>query len=290
MDRWDGGSLHIISFVINFSVQEPVPIQRISVEVTNRCQKGCPFCYNASGPRKTTRWTASSLIAFVLSCHAAGTKAVSFGGGEPLLFEGIFQVLEELEGVLFRSLTTNGLLLEQKETFQALVSKRPDKVHISIHDVENDTEVKRVLRQVKRLEDRGITSGINLLIRHSTLSAARDAAEEIRSRGIGPERVIYIPMHGADAPSPEEVADAAGGKPFQSVSCLKGCRISPRFCSISWDQTVGWCSYTSSRSRLQERTASGLASALQDLPLVHCENHLPRIEGEVHERVSSSPQ
>src|SRR5262245_17877985 len=89
----------------------PMPLERISIEVTNRCAKACWFCYNHSLPEGSTRWRPDELVAFVSDCAANGIKAVSFGGGEPLQYEGLFEVLERLRGTLFRSITTNGLLL-----------------------------------------------------------------------------------------------------------------------------------------------------------------------------------
>src|SRR5437762_10445372 len=83
----------------------------ISIELTNRCAKACWFCYNHSRPEGATRWTVDDVVAFVLDCSAHGVEAVSFGGGEPLQFEGVFDVLTRLDGVLFRSLTSIGLLL-----------------------------------------------------------------------------------------------------------------------------------------------------------------------------------
>ena len=38
------------------------PIERLSVELTNRCGKGCAFCYNASRPAGETRWTPDEVV------------------------------------------------------------------------------------------------------------------------------------------------------------------------------------------------------------------------------------
>src|SRR5581483_6092140 len=153
----------------------PMPFERISIEVTNRCQKACPFCYNHSLPEGDTRWTADELVAFVHDCAAHGTKAASFGGGEPLQFDGLFDVLTRLAGVLFRSITSNGLLLHG-ELLARLVEAKPDKVHLSIHFPEHEGEVRRVVRQVHGLADLGVRSGVNCLRARSKLEAARRAA------------------------------------------------------------------------------------------------------------------
>ena len=220
-----------------------MPFERISIEVTNRCQKACSFCYNHSLPEGDTRWTADELVAFVRDCAAHGTRAVSFGGGEPLQFAGLFDVLTRLGGVLFRSITSNGLLLHG-DALARLVAARPDKVHLSIHFPEHDGEVRRVVRQVHELADLGVRSGVNFLVARSKLEAARRAAAWVRDSGIANERIVYLPMRGRDTPTPEEMATVAGGTAFQSMSCLMACGRSERFCSVGWDKRVAWCSYT----------------------------------------------
>jgi molybdenum cofactor biosynthesis enzyme MoaA len=246
-----------------------VTLERISIEVTNRCGKACWFCYNHSQPAGATSWTVAELLSFVRDCAAHGIKAVSFGGGEPLQYDGIFDVLEELRGVLFRSMTTNGLPLNE-EVFDRLTAAGPDKVHLSVHFPERETEVQRVIGQVKELERRGIKSGINLLVARSNREAAGRAAATIRDAGINNDRIVYLPMRGRDTPTPAEVSAVAGGGPFQSMSCLTACGKSPRFCSVGWDKRVAWCSYTTTRAALAELTYAGLEAALDGLGLEFC--------------------
>ena len=106
--------------------------------------------------------------------YAHGVKAVSFGGGEPLQYEAIFEVLERLRGVLFRSLTTSGLKLEGP-MLDRLAAAAPEKVHVSIHFPERSAEVERVIGQVGELAGRGLRTGLNLLVSRSHLGAAARA-------------------------------------------------------------------------------------------------------------------
>lgn len=244
-------------------------IERLSIEVTNRCSKQCNFCYNHSHPSGNTTWTPDELISFVLDCVESGTQAVSFGGGEPLEYPGLFEVLQQLRGVLFRSITSNGLQLRD-DTLEQLIAVHPDKVHLSIHFPEQLREVTRVIEQVNQLELLGIRSGVNLLVSASNLAAAGQASKMLREAGITPDRVVYLPMRGKNTPTPKQIASVAGGLPFQSMSCLTVCKKSDRFCAITWDKQVAWCSYTSARRPLQALTAEALEMALQDLPLVFC--------------------
>jgi sulfatase maturation enzyme AslB (radical SAM superfamily) len=254
--------------VTGLPLTQSLNLDRLSVELTNRCAKACWFCYNHSQPEGATSWTADELVAFVSDCAANGVKAVSFGGGEPLQHADLFGVLGRLRGVLFRSLTTNGLLLP--DLLDRLVAAAPDKVHVSIHFPERDAEVRRVVRQVRELEQRGVRSGVNFLVARSNLPAATRAAAEVREAGIGNDRIVYLPMRGRDTPTPAEVAAVAGGGPFQSMTCLAGCGKSPRFCSVGWDKRVAWCSYTATRAALPELTYRGLAATLPGLGLEFC--------------------
>jgi sulfatase maturation enzyme AslB (radical SAM superfamily) len=246
-----------------------IPFERVSVELTNRCGKGCWFCYNHSLPDGDTRWTPDELVAFVTDCANHGVKAVSFGGGEPLQYPAVFEVLARLRGRLFRTLTSNGLLLTP-EVLDQLTEAAPDKVHLSIHFPQRVAEVERVIGQVHELTRRGIRSGVNFLVARSNLDAARTAARAVRQAGIGNDRIIYLPMRGQDTPTPRELATVAGGPALQSMSCLLACGPSLRFCSVGWDKTVAWCSYTSSRARLEELTYRGLTTAMTGLGLEFC--------------------
>lgn len=246
-----------------------MPIEFLSIELTNRCDKGCGFCYNGSGADGDTRWTAEEAVAFVMDCAKHGTKAVSFGGGEPMLFPGLIDVLGALQGKVFRSITTNGLMLADADQFARLVSARPDKVHVSIHRPASAAEVSRVVATVRELQSAGIESDINLLVAADGVAAATQAARTLRDAGIDNTRIVYLPQRGTNTPTPRAIGALASG-PFQSTTCLTSCRESPRFCSVSWDKTAARCSYTSARRRMHSLSHQGMIAALEGLGITHC--------------------
>jgi molybdenum cofactor biosynthesis enzyme MoaA len=247
-----------------------VQIERLSIELTERCSKGCGFCYNGSNREGATSWELDELRAFVLDCAAHGTRAFSFGGGEPLeVPELLWPILEALRGVAFRSMTTNGLLLDDA-SIARLVEAAVDKVHVSIHTPSDLDEVARVIANVTALANAGIRSGVNLLVRKSRLDAAHDAARALNAAGIANERIVYLPMRGTDVPSPRDVATVAA-TPFQSTTCLSHCHASPRFVAISARKSIGWCSYTVERRILAAPTHAALLAAADGLGLVDCD-------------------
>lgn len=242
-------------------------MQRLSIEVTDRCDRACAFCYAHARPDGARAWEPGELVAFVLDCAAHGTEAVSFGGGEPLQWPPLLDVLRRTRGRLIRSLTTNGLLLD--ELLPALRDAAPEKVHVSVHHPHDEVEVARAARQVAALEAAGIKGGVNLLVRRSGLAAARDAADALHRSGVGNDRIVFLPMRYGDTPAPEELAQVAGG-PFQSATCLAGCAPSPRFASLAADRTAARCSYTRRRAKLPAPTHAALVQALEGMELEPC--------------------
>lgn len=251
--------------------------ERISLELTNQCSKGCSFCYNDSRPGGTTHWARSEVVDFVYDCAANGVQAVSFGGGEPLEYDGVYDILRSLDGVLFRSVTTNGLLLDT-DALGPLVDARPDKVHVSLHFPQSRVEIDRVIRHVLLLERHGITAGVNLLVAHSQLESVREAAQCLADSGIQKHQIVYLPMRGNDTPTFIELANSVATQEFQSMTCLKECGASSRFCSIGWNKTVGWCSYTESRRKLKELTYYGLCEAMNGIGLRPCDKSLVQLQ------------
>lgn len=243
----------------------------MSIELSQRCGKACWFCYSESSSAGASQFSAGDLLGLARDAALHGVRAVSFGGGEPLESPILWPLLRGLEGSLFRSLTSNGLLLDDPAVFSELIAARPDKVHVSIHFPTNLVEVDRVIEQVDRLAAAGVRSGINLLVRRSQLEAATLATRRLHSAGIDNRRIVFLPMRGQDTPTPQEIAGVAGGA-FQSMTCLAECGASPRFCAVRWDASVAWCSYTQSRRPLQAMTYAAVLSALSNLDVEFCGN------------------
>jgi len=242
--------------------------ERVSIELTRRCQKACDFCYNQSGPQAQDAWAPEDVIGFVKSIAQHGTRAVSLGGGEPLQYPGLDEVFGALSGLVFLSMTTNGLLLDQQ--LERISRLNPNKVHISIHYPKRRGEVERVTRQVLLLRRMGIRAGVNLLVRHDEIPVVADVARQLRDAGITNESIVYLPMRGqAHTPTPADIAHVAGG-PFQSMTCLGTCGKSPQFCSLNARQEAAHCSYTTERRKLASLDAAGLSHALKGLGLRYC--------------------
>lgn len=245
----------------------------LSIDLSNYCSKQCSFCYNHSRKEGNTMWTPEEVISFASDCISHGIKAVSLGGGEPFEYDGIFEVIEALYPKCYLSVTTNGLPLEAPATWERLMQHKPDKIHVTIHQPQDIREVERVETLIKRLAETGIKPGLNLLVGADKIDAATSVYSRLRQT-LEADQIIVIPQRYGNTPTPKQLATVAGGKPFQSPSCLLKCIRPKEFCSISWDKKVNSCSYALGKQPLHSLSYQGMIDALKLVEWHSCKTRL----------------
>ena len=245
-------------------------IELLSIDLSNYCSKECPFCYNHSHRHGNIMWTPEEVISFASDCIANGVKAVSLGGGEPFEYHGIFRIIAALQPLAYLSVTTNGLPLLRPETWAAMLHHRPDKVHVTLHNPDDNAELHRVLRQIAMLSETAITPGVNLLVSSTNLEYCRSAYERLRTV-LEARQIILVPMRFRNTPTPKELALVAGGQHFQAPSCIIQCKQPDNFCSVSWDKRVNYCSYAGGKRPLKDLTYRGLLSSLSEINFTTCQ-------------------
>lgn len=238
------------------------PIEIISIDLSNHCSKGCPFCYNQSTAKGASAWTVSEVIAFAKDCIAHGTQAISLGGGEPFEYDGIFEIISVLYPLCYLSVTSNGLPLLQDKILKKLTENHPDKIHISIHNPGDYNEVERIINQLLQLKNLGIKTGVNLLISDTTTTDATSAYGRLRTI-LKKEQIILIPIRPIHTPTPKQLSEVANGESFQAPSCLLKCSPPSNFVSVSWDKKVNRCSFAPNKVALKSLDYDGLMDALR---------------------------
>ena len=242
-------------------------IELLSIDLSNYCSKQCPFCYNHSRRDGNTMWKPSEVIDFASDCIKHGVKAVSLGGGEPFEYDGVFELIDALYPLCYLSVTSNGLPLENKETWRMLGAHKPDKIHLTIHQPDNEAEVSRVEKKLKEIDSIGVKPGLNLLVGADKVEYAKEVFARI-SNILKSDQIILVPQRFSNTPTPQQLA--AGGKPFQSPSCLLKCQRPTSFCSVSWDKKVNSCSFASGKESLERLDYYGLENALKRVNWKNC--------------------
>lgn len=244
-------------------------IEIISIDISNFCSKQCDFCYNRSNNQGCSLWKPQEVIDFGMDCVANGVKAISLGGGEPLEYVGVFDIISALREACYLTITSNGLPLEDRHVYEKLIEAKPDKIHISIHYPHIASEMKRVIRQIKQLQNTSIKPGVNLMVSQNQLAASREAYIQLR-KILSPEQIILIPQRFSNIPTSKEVASISGGEPFQSPSCLTKCEAPTQFCSVTWDKLASYCSFSSGKAPLEMLNYKGLCAALDKSQFISC--------------------
>jgi MoaA/NifB/PqqE/SkfB family radical SAM enzyme len=247
-----------------------IKLERISLDVSNQCSKACTFCYNQSTAAGHTVWQPSEIINLAANCAENGVKAFSLGGGEPLEYKGIFEVISALKPHVFVSVTSNGLPLLNQSIFGELLKNPPHKIHLSIHSATNISDVIQTIGIAQKLKSSGIKTGINLLVSSNELAQAKALTKKLYQNGFTAKEIIFIPRKYSFSPTANEVANVAGKKYFQSAACLYACAVSLRYCSISWDKKVNYCSYSPGKSALKSLDYIGIINALKNINFKTC--------------------
>lgn len=214
-------------------------------------------------------WTPEEIVKFASDCIANGVKAISLGGGEPFEYDGVFEIIAQLQKLAYLSLTTNGLPLEDSNVWSKLIQHTPDKIHITIHHPDDIQEVKRVKRQIRRLAATYITPGVNLLVANDKIEYCHNVYRQLLE-DLSPSQIILVPQRFSNTPTPKQMAYVADGKPFQSASCLLGCKPPTNFVSVSWDKKVNFCSYAGEKQPLEDLTYQGVINALNKVTFQSC--------------------
>ena len=244
-------------------------IELLSIDLSNYCSKQCPFCYNHSTREGNTLWKPSEVIDFASDCIKHGVKAVSLGGGEPFEYDGVFEVIDALYPLCYLSVTSNGLPLEDEGVWQKLQKCKPDKIHITIHQPDNEKEVQRVESLLPRIESIGIKPGLNLLVGADKVEAAAIVYNRMMTI-LKSDQIILVPQRFSNTPTSKQLASVAEGKPFQSPSCLLKCQRPTNFCSVSWDKKVNSCSFAPNKEPLETFDYNGLIKALDAVKWGKC--------------------
>lgn len=139
---------------------------RAMFELTYKCNFRCIHCYVV--PDKNKKELTTQQVKYVLNqLKSAGCFHIGFTGGEPLLREDIFEILDYAKTIGFRiSLLTNGFLIDKKTARKiSCLGTSLNRVDVSVlgatkYTFEKITQMKdsfeKVIHSIKLLKDEGV--------------------------------------------------------------------------------------------------------------------------------------
>ncbi len=89
--------------------------QRISLNITRKCNLNCRHCFTDSGNTDKNELSTEELFKLVDQMRDAGSFFITIGGGEPLMRQDLFEIIKYARNNFIAvSLVTNGLLIDEK--------------------------------------------------------------------------------------------------------------------------------------------------------------------------------
>lgn len=163
----------------------------VYLELTRACNLKCIHCLNNSGIKQKDELTKEDLLKLIKNFSSHGVQEIRFTGGEPLLFNGIYDLIKfATEEGICTSLGTNGTLVT-KEVAKKLKESGLKKVVVSIdgnkkiHDkIRGKKNYQKAMNGLKYLQKNGINVRVNSVIMKSNMDDVIKLAKKMSRKKI----------------------------------------------------------------------------------------------------------
>lgn len=163
----------------------------VYIELTRGCNLRCIHCLNNSGTIKDNELTKDEWISIINKFSNLGVQEIRFTGGEPLLFNGIYELIKyATKNGICTSLGTNGTLIT-KQIAKKLSESGLKKAIISIdgnrkiHDsIRGKGNYKKSMKGLKYLKKNNIDVRINSVIMKSNMDDIINFSKKIHKKKI----------------------------------------------------------------------------------------------------------
>lgn len=163
----------------------------VYLELTRACNLKCIHCLNNSGIKQKDELTKEDLLKLIKNFSSHGVQEIRFTGGEPLLFNGIYDLIRfATEEGICTSLGTNGTLIT-KEVAKKLKESGLKKVVVSIdgnkktHDkIRGKKNYQKAMNGLKYLKQNDINVRVNSVIMKSNMEDVIKLAKKMSRKKI----------------------------------------------------------------------------------------------------------
>jgi radical SAM protein with 4Fe4S-binding SPASM domain len=127
--------MNVMKTVAKHGLNQPFRFQAPLVVVwnyTDLCNLRCRYCYQSAGKPKPDELNFEEKIDLVNQMVDANVAFVAFSGGEPIMGDRFWDVLDYASRFMHTSLASNGTLLGDRETVQKLVDHGLKNIFISL--------------------------------------------------------------------------------------------------------------------------------------------------------------
>lgn len=163
----------------------------VFLELTRGCNLRCKHCLNNSGVAEENQLTIEECYDLITKLSKAGIQEIRFTGGEPLIFNGIYELMKyATEQGIFVSIGTNGTLIT-KDVAQKLKDNGLKRAVVSLdgtkdmHDIiRGKGNYDKTIEAIKFLNDVGISIKVNSVIMRSNMEDVIKLAKQLHKEKI----------------------------------------------------------------------------------------------------------
>jgi radical SAM protein with 4Fe4S-binding SPASM domain len=232
------------------------PFEMAYAELTYRCNLECKHCYNAAGD--TYELSTKEWMKIIDEIYRCGCLRFFITGGEPLLHDGFFDIVEYARRKpLAVGVLTNGTLLDEY-TVKKMKELGVSGLHFSvdgpdsyIHDEFRGVEksLEKTLNAIRIALNSHLRVGVTLCVHRKNLREGENLVNLMETMGV--TEYTFTPViksfrEEESAITPEEYKEFVEGLPKKEKTVYapqyaRNCGIGYKECVIHPDGTVGLC-------------------------------------------------
>lgn len=202
--------------------------ETVHIAITARCNHSCPGCYVS--PATTPELTPAEWRELIVQWSRLGVFQLAIGGGEPLLYAGLDEVLAcARQHGLVSGLTTNGTLLDAA-TVQRLEQAGLTRINVSWNGPADDSDHDFAERVLGRLVVSSLQVGVNLLVTPAVLSHLPRTLAHLWQLGV--RRVTVL------RPKPPAAGNGAGDAWYEANHLHRADLLRLREILIAWQSVL----------------------------------------------------
>ena len=163
----------------------------VYLELTRECNLRCVHCLNNSGELMDNQLSMEEFKKLIMDLAEAGIQEIRFTGGEPIKFEGIYELIKlATDNGICTSIGTNGTLITQ-ELAHKLKKVGLKKSVVSIDGTQNKHDLirgkgnyKKAMDGLNSLINAGIDVRVNAVIMKTNIEDVIKLAKELNKKKI----------------------------------------------------------------------------------------------------------
>lgn len=182
-------------------ITSPIQTENLSIEVTTRCTNNCRHCFARAGRKNLSDLSLDNAQLIVNEAYELGYRHLHLTGGEPLLWDNLFDLLDysNEKGYETCFINTNGSLLIDEIARRFRSYKMEVSVSISLHgpedlhdDLSGEGSFKSAVRGIKNALDAGVRVTIFTVARRSLMDKLPYFADYVFKELAGVSEITLI--------------------------------------------------------------------------------------------------